>query len=76
MLHACTGVNSSVPVTAAIIKNDVELTLMQRKPGGCRQPTEEQRRLSKLTRKEYAEWFRQFCTKVKRDTELVQKLSF
>jgi len=35
---------------------------MQRKPGGYRQPTEEQRRLSKLTKKEYADWFRQFWT--------------
>jgi len=46
----------------AIIKNDIEFILMQRKPGGYRQPTEEQRRLSKLSKKEYAEWFRQFWT--------------
>jgi len=44
----------------AIIKNDIEFILMQRKPGGYRQPTEEQRRLSKLTKQEYHEWFRQF----------------
>jgi len=46
----------------AIIKNDIEFILMQRKPGGYRQPTEEQRRLSKLTKKEYGDWFRQFWT--------------
>ena len=35
----------------AIIKNDIEFILMQRKPGGYRQPTEEQRRLSKLSKR-------------------------
>lgn len=44
----------------AIIKNDIEFILMQRKPGGYRRPTEEQRRLSKISKKEYAEWFQQF----------------
>jgi DNA modification methylase len=44
----------------AIIKNDIEFILMQRKPGGYRKPTEEQRRASKLTKTEYSEWFRQF----------------
>lgn len=43
----------------AIIKNDIEYILMQRKPGGYRQPTEEQRKDSKLTKEEYAEWFQQ-----------------
>lgn len=46
----------------AIIKNDIEFILMQRKPGGYRTPTEEQRRLSKMTKQEYNEWFRQFWT--------------
>lgn len=46
----------------AIIKNDIEFILMQRKPGGYRKPTEEQRRLSKIEKKEFNEWFRQFCT--------------
>jgi len=44
----------------AIIKNDIEFILMQRKPGGYRKPTEEQRRLSKLTKDEYSAWFQQF----------------
>ncbi|MCX6340556.1 MAG: site-specific DNA-methyltransferase [Candidatus Aureabacteria bacterium] len=46
----------------AIIKNDIEFILMQRKPGGYRKPTEEQRRLSKIGKNEFNEWFRQFCT--------------
>ena len=44
----------------AIIKNDIEFILMQRKPGGYRKPTEEQRRLSMIGKKEYEEWFQQF----------------
>ena len=46
----------------AIIKNDIEFILMQRKPGGYRKPTEEQRRLSKIGKREFNEWFRQFWT--------------
>lgn len=44
----------------AIIKNDIEYILMQRKPGGYRKPTEAQRRLSMIDKKEYDEWFQQF----------------
>lgn len=44
----------------AIIKNDIEYILMQRKPGGYRQPTMEQREKSMIEKKDYAEWFRQF----------------
>ncbi len=43
----------------AIIKNDVEFILMLRKPGGYRQPTEEQRAASKLSEEEYQQWFQQ-----------------
>jgi site-specific DNA-methyltransferase (adenine-specific) len=43
----------------AIIKNDVEFILMLRKPGGYRQPSEEQREASKLTKDEYQQWFQQ-----------------
>lgn len=46
----------------SVIKNDIEFILMQRKPGGYRKPTEEQRRLSMIGKKEYGEWFRQFWT--------------
>jgi DNA modification methylase len=43
----------------AIIKNDIEFLLMQRKPGGYRKPTQEQRRLSMIEKKEYEKWFQQ-----------------
>lgn len=33
---------------------------MQRKPGGYRKPTNEQRRLSMIAKKDYDEWFQQF----------------
>ncbi|MBI5388618.1 MAG: site-specific DNA-methyltransferase [Verrucomicrobia bacterium] len=46
----------------AIVKNDIEFILMQRKPGGYRQPTEEQRRLSLIPKAEFNEWFRQIWT--------------
>ena len=46
----------------AIVKNDVEFLLMQRKPGGYRKPTMEQRSASKLPKKEFNEWFRQVWT--------------
>jgi site-specific DNA-methyltransferase (adenine-specific) len=44
----------------AIIKNDIEFILMQRKPGGYRKPTPQQREASRLTKEEHAKWFRQF----------------
>lgn len=44
----------------AIIKNDIEFILMQRKPGGYRKPTWEQRKKSKLAEQEFNDWFRQF----------------
>jgi len=44
----------------AIIKNDIEFILMQRKPGGYRKPTDEQRRLSKIAKEDFDQWFRQF----------------
>lgn len=43
----------------AIIKNDIEYILMQRKPGGYRQPTNEQRRESKIDKKDFDQWFQQ-----------------
>ena len=46
----------------AIIKNDIEFILMQRKPGGYRKPTVDQRVRSKLRKDEYQEWFRQIWT--------------
>ena len=44
----------------AIIKSDIEFILMQRKPGGYRQPTERQRKLSMISKEEYPKWFQQF----------------
>jgi modification methylase len=46
----------------AIIKNDVEFILMLRKPGGYRQPTEDQRDASRLTKDEHHDWFQQVWT--------------
>lgn len=46
----------------AIIKNDIEFILMQRKPGGYRKPTEGQRTLSRMSKSEFDEWFKQFWT--------------
>lgn len=43
----------------AIIKNDIEFILMQRKPGGYRNPTEQQRRLSMIRREDFNDWFQQ-----------------
>ena len=46
----------------AIIKNDMEFILMQRKPGGYRQPTQEQRELSKIDKESFREWTQQTWT--------------
>jgi site-specific DNA-methyltransferase (adenine-specific) len=46
----------------AIIKNDIEFILMQRKPGGYRKPTEEQRDLSRIGKDDFNKWFQQFWT--------------
>ena len=43
----------------AIIKNDIEFILMQRKPGGYRKPTVEQRQHSMIDKKDYSTWFQQ-----------------
>jgi site-specific DNA-methyltransferase (adenine-specific) len=43
----------------AVIKNDVEFILIQRKPGPYRKPTMEQRRMSFIPRSYYEQWFRQ-----------------
>jgi site-specific DNA-methyltransferase (adenine-specific) len=43
----------------AIIKNDMEFILMQRKSGGYRKPSETQRKASKISKEEFAQWFQQ-----------------
>lgn len=44
----------------AIIKNDIEFILMQRKPGGYRKPTEAQREASRIAPDDFHRWFQQF----------------
>jgi DNA modification methylase len=43
----------------AVIKNDIEFVLMQRKPGGYRSPTPQKRLLSVISAENYQTWFRQ-----------------
>ncbi len=43
----------------AVIKNDIEFVLMQRKPGGYRSPTKLERILSVISEPNYQLWFRQ-----------------
>ena len=43
----------------AIIKNDMEFILMQRKPGGYRKPSDSQRKASKISKDEFDRWFQQ-----------------
>jgi DNA modification methylase len=43
----------------AVIKNDIEFVLMQRKPGGYRSPTARERLLSIISADNYQAWFRQ-----------------
>jgi len=43
----------------AIIKNDIEFILMQRKPGGYRKPTESQREASKIPKGDFDRYFQQ-----------------
>ncbi len=43
----------------AIIKNDIEFILMQRKPGGYRKPTNKQRTESIISKEDYDSWFQQ-----------------
>lgn len=48
----------------AVIKNDVEYVLMQRKPGGYRSPSKSDRLLSIIPATEYAVWFRQIWSDI------------
>lgn len=43
----------------AIIKNDMEFILMQRKPGGYRSPTDTQRKMSMIAKEDFDRWFQQ-----------------
>jgi DNA modification methylase len=46
----------------AVIKNDIEFILMQRKPGGYRQPSVTTRVLSVISEAQHREWFQQIWT--------------
>ena len=48
----------------AIIKNDIEFILMQRKPGGYRKPTEQQRKLSRINKKDFNNWLDRKSTRL------------
>jgi len=48
----------------AVIKNDIEFILMERKPGGYRKPSVAERLLSVLSANDYQRWFRQVWTDV------------
>jgi modification methylase len=48
----------------AVIKNDIEFVLMQRKPGGYRSPTREERFLSIVPADLYQVWFRQIWSDI------------
>jgi DNA modification methylase len=48
----------------SVIKNDIEFILMERKPGGYRQPNIATRILSVIPAKSHAEWFQQIWTGV------------
>lgn len=48
----------------AVIKNDIEFILMERKPGGYRSPTFAERVLSVISTKNYEQWFQQIWTGV------------
>jgi site-specific DNA-methyltransferase (adenine-specific) len=43
----------------AIIKNDMEFILMQRKPGGYRKPSDAQREASRIPKDDFNQWFQQ-----------------
>jgi len=43
----------------AVIKNDIEFVLMQRKPGGYRSPSKQERLLSIISAADYSVWFQQ-----------------
>jgi modification methylase len=46
----------------AVIKNDIEFILMERKPGGYRTPTDAERLLSVIPEREHKIWFQQIWT--------------
>jgi DNA modification methylase len=49
----------------AVIKNDIEFVLMQRKPGGYRRPSARERVLSIISAENYQLWFRQIWSDIR-----------
>jgi DNA modification methylase len=49
----------------AVIKNDIEYVLMQRKPGGYRSPSPQERLFSVISGENYQTWFRQIWADVR-----------
>ena len=49
----------------AVIKNDIEFVLMQRKPGGYRSPTPQERLFSVISADNYQAWFRQIWSDIR-----------
>lgn len=49
----------------AVIKNDIEFVLMQRKPGGYRSPGRRERLLSLISEENYQLWFRQIWSDIR-----------
>ena len=49
----------------AVIKNDIEFILMQRKPGGYRSPNRLARVLSIISAENYQQWFRQIWSDIR-----------
>ncbi len=49
----------------AVVKNDIEFVLMQRKPGGYRSPSARERLLSLISADNYQTWFRQIWSDVR-----------
>ncbi len=49
----------------AVIKNDIEFVLMQRKPGGYRSPSQRERLLSVISAENYQTWFRQIWSDIR-----------
>ena len=48
----------------AVVKNDIEFILMERKPGGYRTPSDAERILSVLSAEDHRKWFQQIWTGV------------
>ncbi len=57
--NTCSSILGKPYEPNAIIKNDVEYILMERKPGGYRQPTQQQRIESKIDKEDFQNWFSQ-----------------